>query len=152
MSRFGQGWWPSIVRVVVGAYWLFFASQKWTGVEWMKPLMRAAAAANPIPGLHQILSLEVAPNWEPFAIAQAAGETAVGVLLVVGLGTRWAALAGILLALNLCLTVAPLTADGFRWMYVLALLVNVDVAVKGPGRLALERLALVPGWRVGGAR
>lgn len=139
--------WPSLFRIVVGLYWLYFASQKWQGVGWMRPLIAAAGRANPIPGLHEFLVSVVTPNWLPFALAQAAGETVAGVLLIVGLATRWAGLLGFLLAANLALTVAFSVSDGgFRWLYYLAVLVNAQVIVSGPGPIALGRFGWVPGW------
>lgn len=139
--------WPSLFRIVVGLYWLYFASQKWQGVGWMRPLIAAAGRANPIPGLHEFLVSVVTPNWLPFALAQAAGETVAGVLLIVGLATRWAGLLGFLLAANLALTVAFSVSDGgFRWLYYLAVLVNAQVIVAGPGPIALGRFGWVPGW------
>ena len=47
--------WPSLFRISVGLYWLYFASQKWQGIAWMKPVLDSAARANPIPGLHEVL-------------------------------------------------------------------------------------------------
>lgn len=139
--------WPSVVRVVVGLYWLYFASQKWQGVGWMKPLIESTAHANPIPGLHEILVAVVAPNWFVFALAQAVGETVAGVLLILGLATRWAAILGVLLAANLAFTVAFGVSDGgFRWLYYLALVVNAQVLVSGPGPIALGRFGWVPAW------
>ncbi len=139
--------WPSLFRIVVGLYWLYFASQKWQGVGWMRPLIAAAGRANPIPGLHEFLGSVVTPNWLPFALAQAAGETVAGVLLILGLATRWAGLLGFLLAANLALTVAFSVSDGgFRWLYYLAVLVNAQVIVSGPGPIALGRFGWVPGW------
>jgi len=139
--------WPSLFRIVVGLYWLYFASQKWQGVGWMRPLIAAAGRANPIPGLNEFLVSVVTPNWLPFALAQAAGETVAGVLLILGLATRWAGLLGFLLAANLALTVAFSVSDGgFRWLYYLAVLVNAQVIVSGPGPIALGRFGWVPGW------
>lgn len=139
--------WPSLFRIVVGLYWLYFASQKWQGVGWMRPLIAAAGRANPIPGLHEFLVSVVTPNWLPFALAQAAGETVAGVLLILGLATRWAGLLGFLLAANLALTVAFSVSDGgFRWLYYLAVLVNAQVIVSGPGPIALGGFGWVPGW------
>ena len=95
----------------------------------------------------EILVSVVAPNWLPFAIAQAVAETLVAVLLIVGLAGRWAAVIGFLLAANLALTVAfALNDDGFRWLYYLAVLANAQVIVSGPGPLALGRFAWVPSW------
>jgi uncharacterized membrane protein YphA (DoxX/SURF4 family) len=146
-SRPLQAAWPSLFRVIVGAYWLYFASQKWQGVGWMQGLMVTTARANPIPGLREFLTTVVVPNWLPFALGQAAGETIVGVLLVVGLGTRWAAILGTLLAANLALTVAfAVNDDGFRWLYYLGLLATAQVIVSGPGPIALSRFDWVPSF------
>ena len=139
--------WPSLFRVVVGLYWLYFASQKWQGVGWMKPLIQTTANVNRIPGVHEILVSVVAPNWLPFALSQAVGETVTAVALILGLATRWAGVLGVLLAGNLALTVAfAVNDDGFRWLYYLGLLVNAQVVVSGPGPFALARFGWVPAW------
>src|SRR5438477_1229886 len=135
--------WPSLFRVAVGLYWLYFASQKWQGVGWMKPLIDSTSRANPLPGLHEFLVAVVVPNWLPFALAQAVGETVVAIALILGLATRWAGVLGFLLAANLALTVAFGVNDGgFRWSYCLAVLVNALWMVFGPGPMALGRF----GW------
>ena len=139
--------WPSVVRFVVGLYWLYFASQKWQGVGWMKPLIESSARDNPIPGLHELLVTVVAPNWFAFALAQSVAETVVAVLLILGLGTRWAAVLGFLLAANLALTVAfDVRDDGFRWLYYLAVILNAQVIFSGAGSIALGRFGWVPAW------
>ena len=139
--------WHALYRTGVGLFWLYFASQKWQGVGWMRPLIEAAARANPVPGLHELMVAVVAPNWVLFAAAQALGETLVGLALVLGLAQRKAALAGFVLALNLSLTVAFLASDlGFRWLYYLALLANAELVFVEPGPLALGRARFVPGW------
>ena len=139
--------WPSVLRIVVGLYWLYFASQKWQGIGWMKGVLDAAARANPIPGLHEVLVSVVVPNWVPFSLAESIAETLVAVLLILGLATRWAGVLGFLLAVNLALTVAfALNDDGFRWMYYLAVLVTAQIIVSGPGPFALGRFAWVPAW------
>ena len=137
----------SIFRIVVGLYWLYFASQKWQGVGWMHGVMDSMAKDNPIPGLHEILVSFVAPNWFLFALAEAAGETLVAVLLILGLATRGAGILGLLMATGLALTVAfGVTDDGFRWLYYLGVLVNAQVIASGPGPLALGRFGWVPAW------
>jgi uncharacterized membrane protein YphA (DoxX/SURF4 family) len=138
--------WASVFRVVVGTYWLYYASQKWQGVGWMRDLIRQTAAVNPIPGLHELLVQVVAPNWFPFAIAQGAGETVVAVLLILGLATRWVGVLGLLLALNLALTVAFAADPGFRFLYYLAVLVNAQVIVSGAGSYALSKFSWVPSF------
>jgi len=139
--------WPSVVRFVVGVYWLYFASQKWQGVGWMKPLIQGSAHDNPIPGLHEFLVAVVVPNWFVFALAQAVAETVVAVLLILGLATRWAAVLGLLLAANLALTVAfEVRDDGFRWLYYLAVILNAQIIFSGAGSIALGRFGWVPAW------
>jgi uncharacterized membrane protein YphA (DoxX/SURF4 family) len=139
--------WPSVFRIVAGLFWLYYASQKWQGVGWMKPLIETTARVNPIPGLHEFLVAVVVPNWFPFALAQAAGETAAAIALILGIATRWAGVLGVLLVANLAMTVAFATNDvGFRWLYYLALLVNAQVIVAGAGPFALARFGWVPGW------
>ena len=139
--------WPSLFRIAVGLYWLYFASQKWQGVGWMHSLIDSTAKANPIPGLHEFLVDVVAPNWLPFAVAQGVAETVVAALLILGLASRWAGVLGLLLAASLALTVAfGVADDGFRWLYYLAVLVNAQVIVSGPGPFALSRFGWVPAW------
>lgn len=134
-------------RVAVGLFWLYFASAKWHGVDWMKALIQSAGPANPIPGLHDLLIQLVAPNWFFFAILQTVGETVVGLLLVLGLATRWAGIGGFLLATNLALVVAFEVSDpGFRWLYYLGVLVNAQVIASGAGSLALSRFGWVPAF------
>jgi uncharacterized membrane protein YphA (DoxX/SURF4 family) len=138
--------WASLFRIAIGLYWLYFASQKWQGVGWMREVITSTAKVNPIPGLHEFLISVVVPNWLPFALAQSIGETLVAILLVLGLATRWAGILGLLLAANLALTVAFGAEDGFRWLYYLAVLANAQVIVSGPGPFALGRFGWVPAF------
>ena len=113
----------------------------------MHGVLVSAARVNPIPGLHEFLVSVVVPNWVPFALAQTVAETVTAVLLILGLATRWAGVLGFLLAVNLALTVAfALNDDGFRWLYYLAVLVNAQVIISGPGPIALGRFGWVPEW------
>ena len=137
--------WPSLFRITVGLYWLYFASTKWLGVGWVEGLMQSAGPANPIPGLRELLTNVVAPNWFIFAVGQTVGETVAAILLILGLATRWAAILGLLLATGLALTVGfEVKDDGFRWLYYLAVLVNAQVIASGAGPIALSRFAWVP--------
>ena len=139
--------WASLFRIAIGLYWLYFASQKWQGIGWMRAVLVSAARVNPIPGLHEFLVSVVVPNWVPFALAQTVAENLIAVLLILGLATRWAGILGFLLATNLALTVAfGVTDDGFRWLYYLAVLANAQIVVSGPGPIALGRLGWVPEW------
>src|ERR1700674_1669665 len=111
----------------------------------MHSLIDSSARANPIPGLHEFLGSVVAPNWFLFDVGQAVAETGVAVALILGLATRWAGILGLLLAANLALTVAFIANDsGFRGVYYLAVLINAQVVVSGPGPYALARFNWVP--------
>ncbi|HVD01782.1 MAG TPA: DoxX family membrane protein [Candidatus Dormibacteraeota bacterium] len=139
--------WRSLYRVVVGVFWLYWASQKWGGVGWMKGIIQGAAAVNPIPGLHEFLAIVVAPNWYLAAVVQGIAETLVGLCLVLGLATRKAAAVGLLLALNLALVVAFEVSDpGFRWLYYLGVIVNAELIFSKPASLALGNYRSVPSW------
>jgi uncharacterized membrane protein YphA (DoxX/SURF4 family) len=145
-GRGGEGL-RAVIRIGTGLFWLYFASRKWAGVDWMRPLLAQAAVQNPIPGLHELLVQVVMPNWLFFALVETAAEILVGLLLVLGLLNRWAAWGGVLLAALLTLTVGFLEADlGRRWVYYLAVLVNLSVVVGGPGALAAERVRVMPRW------
>jgi uncharacterized membrane protein YphA (DoxX/SURF4 family) len=139
--------WASIFRIVVGLFWLYFASTKWQSVEWTRGLIQSAAADNPIPGLKEFLANVVAPNWFVFSVAQTVAETVVAILLILGLATRWASIGGLLLASNVALVVAFEVPDpGFRWLYYLAVLVNAQVILSGAGPFALARFKWVPAF------
>ena len=139
--------WASAFRIIVGIFWLYFASTKWQSVDWTRGLIQSAAAANPISGLKEFLANVVAPNWVVFSVAQTIAETLVAILLILGLATRWASIGGLLLATNLALVVAFEVADpGFRWLYYLAVLVNAQVIVSGAGPIALDRFKWVPAF------
>jgi uncharacterized membrane protein YphA (DoxX/SURF4 family) len=139
--------WASAFRIIVGMFWLYFASTKWQSVDWTRDLIQSAAAINPIPGLKEFLANIVAPNWFLFSVAQTIAETVVAILLILGLATRWAGIGGLLLAANLALVVAFDVKDpGFRWLYYLAVVVNAQVIVAGAGPIALSRFKWVPAF------
>ncbi|HEY8815770.1 MAG TPA: DoxX family membrane protein [Candidatus Dormibacteraeota bacterium] len=139
--------WASAFRIFVGLFWLYFASTKWQSVDWTRGLIQSAAADNPIPGLKEFLAGVVAPNWFVFSVAQTVAETVVAILLILGLATRWAGIAGLLLAANLALVIAFEVKDpGFRWLYYLAVLVNAQIIVSGAGSMALARFKWVPAF------
>ncbi len=147
--------WRSLFRIGVGVYWLYFAATKWPinvglstyGINWVHPIMVTVSQVDPIPAARQVMNQVVLPNWQLFANAQTIGETLVGVLLILGLATRPAALLATLLALGLSLTIAFSVSDvGIRWLYYLPVLASFEVFVGGPGPLALERSRWVPQW------
>jgi len=147
--------WRSLFRIGVGIYWLYFAATKWPinlgltsyGIDWVHPIMVTVSRVHPIPAVRQLMQQVVLPNWQFFATAQTVAETLVGVLLILGLATRPAALLATLLALGLSLTIAFSVSDvGVRWLYYLPVLASFEVFVSGAGPLALERGRAVPQW------
>jgi uncharacterized membrane protein YphA (DoxX/SURF4 family) len=147
--------WRSLFRIGVGIYWLYFAATKWPinlglaiyGINWVHPIMVTVSRVDPIPPVRQVMQQVVLPNWQFFATAQTVAETLVGVLLILGLATRPAALLATLLALGLSLTIAFSVSDvGVRWLYYLPVLASFEVFVSGAGSLALERGRVVPQW------
>ena len=147
--------WRSLFRIGVGVYWLYFAATKWpapiglppSGADWVHPIMIQVSRVDPLPGARELMAQVVLPNWHLVVIGETVAETVVGVLLIVGLATRPAAVLGTLLALGLSLTVAFANADvGLRWLYYLPVLATFEVFVNGAGSLAVERASLVPRW------
>jgi len=134
-------------RIVVGVYWLYFASTKWTGLDWTRGVIEQAAIVNPIPGLHQVLVEVVAPQWYAFSLAQTVGETIVAICLIIGLATRAAGVLGSVLALGLVLALSFAVSDvGFRWLYYLTVLVNLELIAWGPGSAAVQNYRFIPRW------
>lgn len=140
-------WWDGLFRIFVGSFWLYFAAQKWQSLDWVRPLLEASARTNPVPGLHQLLELLVLPNWHFFTILQTIGETLVGIFLILGIASRAAAAAGVLLALDLALTIGLLEMDAnARWLYWFALATSSAVLVAGAGRPAVQNSRIAPRW------
>src|SRR5256885_15358808 len=114
-------YWPSLLRITVGLYWLYFASQKWNGVDWMKSVIMGTADANPIPGLHQFLESVVAPNWFVFGVPQGIGERVVPVLAMFGLPSRGVGLLGLLVAAQPAVAIGVvIDGDRLRRVFLLA--------------------------------
>ena len=132
--------WQSVFRIGVGFFWLFFAYQSWTGTGPSPSVVQSGFLTNPVPGIHELLIDVVLPNWTWFSLVQTAGEVIVGVLLILGLFSRIAAIVGTVLALNLALTVAFMEPSVVnRWVYYLLALANVELAFNGPGALSLDQ-------------
>lgn len=79
--------------------------------------LRAELAGHPIAAYRALMELFV-EHWDVAGIGLGVFELSIGVLLVVGLAARWAALLGALFALNLHL----LTLFSGHWLFEYALL------------------------------
>ena len=134
--------WQFSLRVAVGAYWLFFSSQRWFDVSWARDLLTVAAEQNYLPVYGDALRILVVPNWLFAAIAVTVVESTIGILLLLGILTKIAAGLGAFNALNLTLTFSfcrcPWVEADFPlvfWFYFSALLLNVQVIFDSSSRL-----------------
>ena len=125
--------WQVTLRLIVGAYWIFFSYSKWSDRSWVRDLLGTAAQGSYIPIYGQILRSLASPNWSTLAIAITIVEAAVGLMILLGLFTRIAAAVGAFLGLNLTLTFSfcncPWTSD-FQlvfWFYFAPTLLNVQL-------------------------
>ncbi|MEM4342351.1 MAG: DoxX family membrane protein [Candidatus Caldarchaeum sp.] len=125
--------WTLLLRLAVGGFWLFFASQRWLDRAWVKPLLETAADGNYLPFYRDLLR-QAAQSWETVTLAVTAAETIVGVMIVLGFFPRAAAAAGAFIALNLWLTFSFCNCPWNRtdapqvfWFYFSAFLLNLAV-------------------------
>ncbi|MEM1943747.1 MAG: DoxX family membrane protein [Candidatus Caldarchaeum sp.] len=125
--------WSLLLRLAVGGFWLFFASQRWLDRAWVKPLLETAAEGNYLPFYGNLLR-QAAQSWETVALAATVAETIVGVMILLGFFPRAAAAAGALIALNLWLTFSfcscpwnTTDAPQVFWFYFSAFLLNLVV-------------------------
>jgi uncharacterized membrane protein YphA (DoxX/SURF4 family) len=95
--------WALAVRLSTGFFWLYFASQRWFNVGWVRDLFTTAAANNYIP-LYGDFLRSLAGDWFILAAVVTAAETAIGFMMVLGVFPRVAGGLGALIAANLLLT------------------------------------------------
>jgi uncharacterized membrane protein YphA (DoxX/SURF4 family) len=139
--------WALAVRLSTGFFWLFFASQRWFNVGWVRDLFTTAAANNYIP-LYGDFLRSLAGDWFILAAVVTAAETAIGLMMVLGVFPRVAGGLGALIAANLLLTFSFCncpwnTADAptVFWFYFSATLLNLAVLREQHNLLILRRRA-----------
>jgi uncharacterized membrane protein YphA (DoxX/SURF4 family) len=137
--------WALAVRLSTGFFWLYFASQRWFDVGWVRDLYTTAAANNYIP-LYGELLRRLAGDWLILAVVVTAAETAIGFMMVLGVFPRLAGCVGALIAANLLLTFSLCncpwnTADApmVFWFYFSATLLNLAVLREQHTLLILKR-------------
>jgi uncharacterized membrane protein YphA (DoxX/SURF4 family) len=133
--------WKALLRVLLGVYWLYFSSQKWFDISWVKPILEEAARTNPVPLVSIALSNVVIPNWQSFTILQTVTEAAIGALLLIGFLTRFAGTLGAILGSTLLLTfLGALDAPVFAWFYIFTATSSLTVATSDSGkRLGIDQ-------------
>jgi uncharacterized membrane protein YphA (DoxX/SURF4 family) len=132
MSRLTD-FWALAVRFSAGFFWLYFASQRWFDVSWVKDLYITAAANNYIP-LYGELLRSLAGDWFTLAVVVTVAETAIGFMMILGVFPRVAGGLGALIAANLLLTFSfcdcpwnAADAPMVFWFYFSAALLNLAV-------------------------
>ncbi len=125
--------WFLTLRFSVGGFWLYFASQRWFDRSWVRDVFMTAAYGNYLPFYGEFLR-SLTGLWEIVALAVTAAETAVGILIVMGVFPRAAAAAGAFIALNLWLTFSFCSCwwnvtdmPQVFWFYFSAFLLNLAV-------------------------
>jgi uncharacterized membrane protein YphA (DoxX/SURF4 family) len=137
--------WALAVRLSTGFFWLYFASQRWFDVGWVRDLYTTTAANNYIP-LYGELLRRLAGDWLILAVVVTAAETAIGFMMVLKVFPRLAGCVGALIAANLLLTFSLCncpwnTADApmVFWFYFSATLLNLAVLREQHTLLILKR-------------
>jgi len=125
--------WHTILRIIMGVYWLYFSYQKWFDRTWVKDLLSTAAQGNYIPVYGTLVRELASPNWWTVGLVVMVLEAVVGSMLLLGLFTRVAATIASLMSLALILTFCfcncPWTNDFplVFWFYFGPFLLNVQL-------------------------
>jgi uncharacterized membrane protein YphA (DoxX/SURF4 family) len=134
MNRFAmQLAWQTILRIIMGVYWLDFSYQKWFDRTWVKNLLSTAAQGNYIPVYGTLLREIASPNWWTVSLVVMVLEAVVGSMILLGIFTRVAATIAALMSLGLILTFCfcncPWTNDFLLtfWFYFGPFLLNVQL-------------------------
>ena len=120
------------VEVVAGVVPVPAATERW--VRFMPTRVSEFAAGNPLEPYRRFLTEVVLAHGELFAHLTAVGESAVGLLLVAGLVTRYAAVGGLFLAVNYLLATFWLTPTQLGFHLLLAVCL-IAFAASGAGRV-----------------
>ncbi|MDJ0270211.1 MAG: hypothetical protein NXY59_06685 [Aigarchaeota archaeon] len=126
--------WQLMLRLSIGIYWLYFASQRWLDISWVERLLKTAAEGNYVPLYGDILRATVAWSWENIARIITIAETAVGLMVILGILVNVAGAIGALIGLNLLATFAfcscPWNESEFPlvfWFYFAPILLNMQL-------------------------
>jgi uncharacterized membrane protein YphA (DoxX/SURF4 family) len=138
-----------IVRLLIGSMWwqqsLWKVPPNYAGLlYWMK--QEAAHAAIPLQG--QLVDEIVIPHIAIFGPLVYATEVAIGVSLILGLLTRWGALLGVLMGLNLWLGLYSAPGE-WPWTYFFLVTIQCLFLIDPPGRsLGVDALGIpAQRWR-----
>ena len=93
--------WALALRLSTGLFWLFFASQRWLDISWARDLFTTAAVNNYLP-VYGALLRTLMDSWYYVALFVTVAETAIGLMLVLGIFPRLAGGVGALIALTSC--------------------------------------------------
>ncbi len=140
-------WWAFTIRTIMGAYWIYFSSQKWLDSSWVKAIIRDAGLTNPFPFFASLITNNILPRWAEFTLVITMVEAAVGFALLLGVFTRLSSLLGAAVLGGLAMSFIGLfTEPPIAWFYLFSITGNISVLANDPLEpLGLDRL-LVRKW------
>ena len=128
--------WRVILRLTMGFYWLYFSSQKWFGIEWIRPLLIDAAQNHPMITMRVLLTDFVIPNWKIITETQTVLEAIIGIVLLIGFLTKAIGILSALLSFELLtIFMGSIDAPVFVWFYVLSAMTSLTLAASDAGRI-----------------
>ena len=140
-------WWALTIRTIMGAYWVYFSSQKWLDSTWVRAIIRDAGLTNPYPLLASLITNNILPRWAEFTFVTTMVEAALGFALLLGIFTRLSSLLGAGVSGALALSFIGLLSDPpIAWFYLFSITGNISVLTNDPVEpWGLDRL-LVRKW------
>lgn len=130
------GIWRVILRLTMGFYWLYFSSQKWFSIEWVRPLLTEAAQTHPLSTMRVLLTEFVIPNWKIITETQTVLEAIIGILLLIGFLTKATGVLSALVSFELLtIFMGSLDAPVIVGFYVLSAMTSLTLAASDAGRI-----------------
>lgn len=146
-----RSWAPTLLRLAVGLFFLYEAVAKALqgylggGAKLTAFILKLEAQRAPVAGYRDLVSNLVLPHAGAFSTLLSASETIVGLLLILGLLTRLAAIGGIFLNLNYLLTKGGASPAAILDFVFLALELAILI-LAADQRLSLDSWLQRRGW------
>lgn len=134
----GNRAWLALLRVACGAVWLFQAFPKfredYLGVTFAVRVGAMAAAENPWHFYAGLLRNVVLTHTALFSYLTLIGDAAVGICLIIGLLTPYAAFAGIILNVNYAFAAGWMNRTDYS-LNILLVVAGLIIITNGAGRV-----------------